>query len=213
MLLILTCVLFAYLIGSIPSAVWYGKTFFGVDIRDHGSGNAGATNCFRVLGKKAGIIVMLLDILKGFVASKLVLILLFSNIIEIDNIVIFKLILGIAAAVGHIFPVFANFRGGKAVATLFGMIVAIHPVASLLCVAVFLVIFLSFKYVSLGSILGAFTFSLLMLFPKFSNHDPALMVLGAVISFIILFTHKKNIVRLIKGDESKIDIGFGKKQA
>src|SRR6187399_609964 len=114
----------AYLIGSIPTAVWYGHAFYGIDVRDFGSGNAGATNSFRVLGKKAGIIVMLIDVFKGWLAARLVFLLIFLNAISADHVIVFQLIFGIAAVLGHIFPVYARFKGGKGVATLLGMVLA-----------------------------------------------------------------------------------------
>ncbi|MBL7713753.1 MAG: glycerol-3-phosphate acyltransferase, partial [Chitinophagaceae bacterium] len=118
-------VLFAYLLGSIPSAVWVSKRFYGIDIREHGSGNAGATNTFRVLGKNAGVIVMIADMLKGFIAVKLSILSTYTWTSE--PFVNLQVILGIAAVLGHIFPVWAGFRGGKGIATLFGMILGIQP--------------------------------------------------------------------------------------
>ncbi|WMJ72440.1 glycerol-3-phosphate 1-O-acyltransferase PlsY [Cytophagaceae bacterium ABcell3] len=208
---IILAVVAAYITGSIPSAVWYGKAFNGIDVRDYGSGNAGATNTFRVLGKKAGIIVMLVDIIKGYIASMFVIPLKIAGAISIESLILFQLLLGISAAIGHIFPIFAGFRGGKAVATLFGMILAIHIEASLVCMAVFFIVFIASKYVSLSSIAAAITFSVLMMMPRFSDHDPVLIVLGIASTCIVLYTHKKNIKRLINGDESKIKISLRKK--
>src|SRR5690606_30834882 len=153
-------VILAYLFGSIPSAVWFGEAFYGVDVREYGSGNAGATNTFRVLGKKAGSIVMFVDILKGWTATNLPH-LLDSTIVGVPNSVQFvniQLALGGIAGLGHLFPIFAGFRGGKGVATLFGMVIAIHPGAALCCVSVFLITLLLTHYVSLSSILAGFTF-------------------------------------------------------
>src|SRR5690554_7611915 len=146
-------VLLAYCFGSIPTAVWLGQSFYGVDVREYGSGNAGATNTFRVLGKKAGIAVMLIDILKGWTATNLAYFIGISvtgpeSSIQFIN---YQLILGVIAVLGHLFPVFAGFRGGKGVATLFGMVLAIHFEASMVCVAVFVVVLLLFNYVSLSS--------------------------------------------------------------
>mgnify|MGYP001795349795 CR=1 FL=1 len=118
-------ILLAYLLGSIPSAVWYGQRMYGIDVRQYGSGNAGATNTFRVLGKRAGIIVLLLDMLKGAAATSLARVLLQQDIIPADRLVEFQLLLGIVAVAGHIFPVFTKFDGGKGVATLSGMVLII----------------------------------------------------------------------------------------
>src|SRR4051812_41398356 len=150
----------AYLLGSIPTAVWIGRAFYNIDVREYGSGNAGATNTFRVLGKKAGIPVMLLDILKGWTATNLAYFIGFSTTGAINSIAYtnYALALGVAAVMGHLFPIFAGFRGGKGVATLFGMILAIHFHAALLCVVVFVVVLLITKYVSLSSIAAAFTY-------------------------------------------------------
>src|SRR5687768_13215686 len=121
--------LFAYLLGSIPSAVWIGKRFYGIDVREFGSGNAGATNTFRVLGKKAGIPVLLIDIFKGWLAVQLAY--LSSYRIDSVEFVNLELVLGIAALIGHIFPVYVGFRGGKGIATLLGVVIGVHPYAAL----------------------------------------------------------------------------------
>ena len=135
--LLLICV--AYLIGSIPTAVWVSKSIFGIDIRDYGSGNSGATNTFRVLGSKWGSVVMLVDVIKGVVATSLYILmpLYLSNELLRTN---FMIGLGLAAVIGHIFPIWASFRGGKGVATLLGMAIAIQPVVAVCCLAVFFVV-------------------------------------------------------------------------
>ena len=195
----------AYLIGSIPTAVWYGKAYYGLDVREHGSGNAGATNTFRVLGKKAGVIVMLVDVLKGWTATQGASFLVYSKLIESEDLVIFKLIFGIAAVVGHIFPIYANFKGGKGIATLLGMVLSIHIQAALLCLIVFLIVLLLSKYVSLGSMIAALVFPLLLISPRFrpDEHGAVVIIFGFVIFFLVVITHQKNIVRLINGEESK----------
>ncbi|SFS81920.1 glycerol-3-phosphate 1-O-acyltransferase PlsY [Sphingobacterium wenxiniae] len=198
-------VVLAYLFGSIPSAVWFGEAFYGVDVREYGSGNAGATNTFRVLGKKAGSIVMFVDILKGWTATNLPH-LLDSTIVGVPNSVQFvniQLALGVIAVLGHLFPIFAGFRGGKGVATLFGMVIAIHPGAALCCVSVFLITLLLTHYVSLSSILAGFTFPFSVAF-IFHTSVPAVLLYGIAICALILVTHQKNIERLLKGHESKI---------
>ncbi len=198
-------VILAYLFGSIPSAVWFGGAFYGVDVREYGSGNAGATNTFRVLGKKAGIIVMFVDILKGWTATNLPY-LLTSTLVGVPHsvqFVNFQLALGVIAVLGHLFPVFAGFRGGKGVATLFGMVVAIHPEAALCCVTVFLLTLIFSHFVSLSSILAGFTFPFSIAF-IFHTSVPAVLLYGIAICALILVTHQKNIERLLKGHESKI---------
>ncbi|MBL7892970.1 MAG: glycerol-3-phosphate 1-O-acyltransferase PlsY [Bacteroidia bacterium] len=190
----------AYLIGSIPSAVWIGKIFYGIDVREYGSGNAGATNTFRVLGKKAGIPVLFIDILKGFAAVQLpYLTELVPGSVQFVNL---QLVLGVAALFGHIFPLFAAFKGGKGIATLLGIILAVHPYAALVSIGVFLVVFLISKYVSLGSITAALTFPIIVIV-VFKTRIPSLVIFSMVIAVLVLITHQKNIERLIKREESK----------
>lgn len=198
-------VVLAYLFGSIPTAVWYGQAFYGVDVREYGSGNAGATNTFRVLGKKAGTVVMFVDILKGWTATNLPY-LLDSSIVGDSNsphFVNFQLALGVIAVLGHLFPIFAGFRGGKGVATLFGMVLAIHLMSALCCVSVFLICLLVTHYVSLSSILAGFTFPISLAF-IFKTTVPSIMLYAIALCALILITHQKNIERLLKGKESKI---------
>lgn len=195
--------LLAYLLGSVPSAVWIGKIFFGTDVREHGSGNAGATNTFRVLGKKAGLPVLFLDILKGFLAVSLAALLTEAPVHSNDYVNI-ELALGIAAVVGHIFPVFAGFRGGKGIATLFGVVLAIHPLACLAAVGVFLLVFLASNYVSLGSISAGLSFPFIVIF-GFGHHIvPAMVAFSVMVAILILITHQKNIERLLRKEESKM---------
>lgn len=197
--------------GSIPSAVWYGQAFFGIDVRDYGSGNAGATNTFRVLGKKAGSIVMALDILKGWTATSLAWFLIFWNTIPADDLILYQLLHGVAAILGHVFPVYARFKGGKGVATLFGMVLAIHLNVALLCVGIFVLVVLLSKYVSLGSMIGTLAFPVLLLFPRFNPEEPALVIFGFAMFAIVMLTHQKNIRRMLKGEESKARIKLRKK--
>lgn len=208
----ISALILAYLCGSIPTAVWIGEAFYGVDVREYGSGNAGATNTFRVLGKKAGIPVMLLDILKGFTATNLAYFIGVSTTGAYNSIAYtnYALALGIAAVMGHLFPVFAGFRGGKGIATLFGMILAIHLQAALLCVIVFMLVLLVTKYVSLSSIMAGFTYPIGVTFVFPSNKS--VVIYGMCICVLILVTHQKNIERLLKRKESKINI-FKKRTA
>jgi len=203
----------AYLLGSIPTAVWIGRAFYGIDVREYGSGNAGATNTFRVLGKKAGIPVMLIDILKGFSATDLA----FFIGVSItggphSNLINYQLALGIAAVMGHLFPVFAGFRGGKGIATLFGMVLAVNLHAALLCVIVFIIVLLITRYVSLSSITGGFTYLVGVSLIYNKNTNNMVVIFGMCICLLILVTHQKNIERLLKGTESKVNL-FKRKDA
>jgi len=206
----ITLVIFAYLLGSIPSAVWIGRKYFGKDVRDFGSGNAGATNTFRVFGKKAGSIVLVLDILKGILAVNLVY--LSSNFEQGSELFInFKMLLGLFAILGHIFPIFAKFKGGKGVATLVGIIFSINPTAALLTIAAFAIFFIAFNYVSLASVISAFLFPFFMYFVVDYKNEVALFY-GIVLWIIILITHQKNVQRLLNQEESKM-ILFKKKRS
>ena len=208
----ISALILAYLFGSIPTAVWIGQAFYNVDVREYGSGNAGATNTFRVLGKKAGIPVMLLDILKGWTATNLAFVIGVATTGAYHSIAFtnYELALGIAAVMGHLFPVFAGFRGGKGIATLFGMILAINLPASLLCVFVFMATLFITRYVSLSSIMAGFTYPIGVTF-IFPVYIKSVIIYGMCICILILVTHQKNIERLLKGKESKVNL-FKKKQ-
>ncbi len=199
----------AYVFGSIPSAVWIGKLFYGIDVREFGSGNAGATNTFRVLGKKAGIPVLLLDILKGFLALQLVE-LTGQYLPGTQQYVNFKLACGISALLGHIFPVLAGFRGGKGVATLLGILIGVQPVAALICSVVFLVLFLGSGYVSLGSLGAALAYPFIIML-VLNETMSTVNLFAMAVSILVLITHQKNIERLLRGKESKILL-FRRKQ-
>ena len=192
--------LFAYLLGSLPSAVWIGKFFYGIDVREYGSGNAGATNTFRVLGKKAGIPVLIIDILKGWASVNLAV---FSQYdLGSEQFINFQLVLGVAALMGHVFPVFSAFRGGKGIATLLGIILAVHPKAAMISVIVFLIIFLLSNYVSLGSIIASITFPIIVI-EVYQTKTPSLIIFSLVIALLVLLTHQKNIGRLLRRQETK----------
>ncbi|MDR2936439.1 MAG: glycerol-3-phosphate 1-O-acyltransferase PlsY [Rikenellaceae bacterium] len=193
-------VIIAYLLGSIPSAVWIGKRYYGIDIREYGSKNAGATNTLRVLGKRAALPVFAIDFAKGFVAVSLAH---FSSFYQgSDPMFTFKIGLIAAAVLGHIFPVFANFRGGKGVATLAGAVLAVHPAAVILCLITFLVVLVFTKYVSLASITAGIMFPIYIVF-VFQERSPALIVFSCIVTLLLLFTHRKNVKRLLTGTESK----------
>jgi len=199
-------IILAYLIGSIPTAVWVSRRFFGIDIRDYGSGNAGATNTYRVLGSKWGTIVMVVDMVKGIIATSLYILLPFymSHDHELAR-TNFMIGLGLAAVVGHIFPLWAGFKGGKGVATLFGMAIAIQPEVALSCVGVFLLVFYLTRFVSLSSILSGIAFAIFILY-IFDEHEILYRAFAIAVALMIILTHQKNINRLIKGTESKVPI-------
>ena len=196
-------VVLAYLIGSLPSSVWLGQAYFGIDVRNYGSGNAGATNTFRVLGKKAGITVMAMDIFKGLTAVTLATVWMQLGFIPEAQIITFKIIFGICAVIGHIFPIYVGFRGGKGVATLLGMVLGIAPIIAGICVGVFMIVLLTTRYVSLGSILGTLAFPLTLWITNIQPHEPVLMYFGLAFSIVVIFTHKKNILRILNGTENK----------
>ena len=194
----------AYLIGSIPTAVWISKYFFNIDIRDYGSGNAGATNTFRVLGSKWGTLVMAVDVLKGIIATSLYILLPFYLTDEWDR-TNFMIGLGMAAVLGHIFPIWANFRGGKGVATLLGMAVAIQPLVAVCCIGVFLIVLYLTRFVSLSSILAGISFMVFILF-IFNEKETLYRIFAVMVALMVILTHQKNITRILKGTESKIPL-------
>jgi glycerol-3-phosphate acyltransferase PlsY len=190
-----------YLFGSIPTAVWVGKRFYGVDVREHGSKNAGATNTFRVLGKKPGKIVLLIDVLKGLLAV-LTPQFMYPGL-GYESIVQLKIIAAVTVILGHVFPLFAGFKGGKGVATALGVIIAIHPLTACICLAIFLGVFLVFNYVSLGAIVTSVFFPIILVF-IFNEKSIPLIVFSIVIGSAVIITHKKNIARLMNGTENKM---------
>lgn len=197
-------ILSAYLIGSIPTSVWVSKYLFGIDIREYGSGNAGASNTYRVLGPKMGTFVMVVDILKGLLATSLYLLIPYYLNDEWDR-TNFMVGLGLAAVLGHIFPIWADFRGGKGVATLVGMILAIQPVAAFYCIGIFLIVLYLTRFVSLSSILASVAFAVLILF-IFNEKETLYRGFAVTVALIVLLTHQKNIGRLLRGSESKVSI-------
>ncbi len=197
-------IILAYLIGSIPTALIISKKFFGIDIRDYGSGNMGATNAFRVLGPKFGTLIMVLDILKGMSAVGLFYFLpeyLHNELLRTN----FMIGLGLAAVLGHIFPVFANFKGGKGVATLLGMLIAVQPIVALCCAGVFLLVLFLTRYVSLSSILGAIMLPVSVLW-IWNEHEVTYRAFALVVAILVIITHQKNIGRLIRGAENRVPI-------
>lgn len=200
----LLLIVLAYLIGSIPTAVWVSKYFFDIDIRDYGSGNAGATNTFRVLGSRWGSFVMVIDIIKGVIATSLYIVLPYYMADEWarTNLMIG---LGLSAVMGHIFPIWAGFRGGKGVATLLGMAVAIQPLVAVCCIGVFLLVLYLTRFVSLSSILAGISFMVFILF-IFNEKEPLYRIFAVLVALMVVLTHQKNISRILKGTESKVPI-------
>ena len=195
-------ILLAYLTGAFPSAVWVGKIFYKIDVREFGSGNAGATNTFRVLGKKAGIPVLIMDIFKGWICVNYIS---FLTVIPqtAESVFETQLAFGIAAVIGHLFPVYTGFRGGKGIATLLGLLVGLHAVAALFSILVFVVVFLISKYVSLGSIIASVAFPILVILILGSTNG-SLNLFAIFVPILSLITHQKNIERLLRGEETKV---------
>ncbi len=200
----LLLILLAYLIGSVPTALIISKRFFGIDIRDYGSGNMGATNTFRVLGSRYGTMVMAFDILKGMGAVALYNFIPYylHNDLERTN---FMLGLGLAAVIGHIFPIFAGFKGGKGVATLLGMILAVQPIIAISCIGVFVLVLYLTRYVSLSSILAAVALPICVLW-IWNEHEVLYRLFALLVAILVVFTHQKNIGRILRGVESRMPI-------
>jgi glycerol-3-phosphate acyltransferase PlsY len=201
----------AYLLGSISNAVWVGNLFYKTDVRKHGSRNAGATNVLRVLGWKAALPVFIFDIAKGAGATLLVFVA--GYVPETNPFVGFQIVLGLTAMLGHIFPIFASFKGGKGVATIAGVVIAIHPSGMLIVLLVFALSLLITRYVSVSSIIASSCFPFLVLGKGFwswmfgdwlnPQETLTLKIFSLIVPLIILITHRKNIRRLRKGEESK----------
>lgn len=199
--LFVLALILSYLAGSIPSSVWAGRMFHGIDIREHGSGNAGATNTIRVLGWKTGVPVLVFDLAKGWLAASLP-VFLSAAPPGSQQMTALQIACGLAAIIGHVFPVFAGFRGGKGVATTFGMLLALHPLLTLSCAGIFLVVLLISNYVSLSSMAAGIMFPVLLM-TVFHTPSLLLKVFSVLIAIALVITHKKNIGRLIRGEEKK----------
>jgi len=194
-------VVLAYLAGSIPSAVWAGKLFHGIDVREHGSGNAGATNTVRVLGWKTGIPVLIFDLFKGWLAAML------PRFLDAapegsEQMMVLQIVCGMAAILGHVFPLFAGFRGGKGVATTFGVLLALHPLLTLTCAGIFLLVLFISGYVSLSSMTAVAMFPILLV-TVFRTPSTLLIIFSIVVAVAVIITHAKNIRRLLRGEEKK----------
>ncbi len=206
---ILTIILVAYLIGAIPSAVWTGKWLYGIDVREHGSKNAGATNVIRVLGYKAGIPVLLMDVFKGWLSVQFPVWIAFEG--QTPEMLIYIRIAAAAAAVlGHIFPVYAGFRGGKGVGTIAGAGISLFPLSLIIVLGVFIVVLAMTHYVSLASIMASLAFPIVVWFIIGVRH-PGLIGMSLMVALFIPITHRRNIRRLIRGEENKFDFKRKKK--
>jgi acyl phosphate:glycerol-3-phosphate acyltransferase len=214
MLSIAVVLIICYLVGAIPSSLWTGKLFFGIDIRQHGSGNAGATNTFRILGWKAGTAVLLFDFGKGLLCTTVIYKLAYdigSGPVSFypgwDVEAMLLILCGVAAVVGHMFPVYASFSGGKGAATACGMLYGIEPISISISLAVFLIVMFSTHYVSLGSIASSiiYPFSQLTIRYGFDWHiDGSIIIFSSVLAIAIVVKHKGNIRRLMNGTENRI---------
>ena len=200
----ISAMVLAYVCGSIPTSIWWGKAFFGVDVRQHGSRNAGATNTFRVLGPKAGVPVLLVDILKGFVPVRIL-----PNFSEMQPDTApwmwLRVALVIAAVLGHLYPVFAGFKGGKGVATSLGGVLAVHPGAAAVCVVVFAIVFWLSRYVSLGSLCAAVAFPLAVVV-IYQEMSAVKIGFAIVLCVMVFYTHRENIGRLLRGEENRMSL-------
>lgn len=197
-------IILAYLLGSIPSAVWVGRAFYDIDVRTQGSGNAGATNTIRVLGAKAGVPVLLMDVLKGWLAVHLATYFIPESFSLLDE-TYYRIGASAAVVLGHVFPLFAGFRGGKGIATLLGVGIALYPLAVLIVIGIFILMLICCGYVSLASITGAVSFPFVVIF-LFNPHTLPLELLAVLVGIFVPLTHRKNIKRLLNGTESKFSL-------
>jgi glycerol-3-phosphate acyltransferase PlsY len=207
MILLLVLVLISYLVGSIPTSIIMGRALRGIDIRDHGSGNAGGTNAFRVLGWKPALVVVLVDVFKGWLAAALLAGLTFGGLlgeIPFDNPPLTAIMCGSAAVLGHTFTIFAGFKGGKGVGALAGMLIHLFPVAVLVGLAVWLLVLMTTGYVGLGSV-TAVSLLPLITYLRYGTLNSTLGYFSIVITLFIWFTHRGNIARLLAGKENRFE--------
>lgn len=224
-------IIVAYLLGSIPSAVWIGKKYYGIDIREHGSKNAGTTNMLRVLGKRAALPVFIIDYFKGFVAVILTSLMRYDEAVSDAWLINLRIIATVAVVLGHIYPIFAGFKGGKGVATLLGAGTGIYAPILLLCFGVWCVVFAIWHYVSLASMVAGCCYPCFVMIFSTMTYNPAapfesvpFIIFSWVVAILLVITHRKNIGRLREGTESQIflwggpdrdekkdDLGFGDK--
>lgn len=210
MLYFVLMILLSYLIGSVPTSILAGKLLKGIDIRQHGSGNAGATNVFRVLGWKAGVTVLFIDIMKGVIPTVWVYQI---GLIDLSwQPINAQICAGLAAVFGHIWTIFAGFKGGKGVGTGAGMVIGLAPLAVLIALIVFIITVAATRFVSLGSILASLTLPVVLFVQRFALSQPVpdqLLILSLFIPVLIIYTHRSNVQRLLKGQENKIQFQSG----
>jgi glycerol-3-phosphate acyltransferase PlsY len=212
MLSLVVVLLLSYVVGSIPGSLWSSKLLYGIDVREHGSGNAGATNTFRVVGWQAGVVATIVDMGKGaFAAGVLPMFAPFGPFptfgISSESGVIVALLCGLAAVIGHMFPVFARFRGGKGVNTAAGILLALTPISTLLTMLVFVIVLGTTRYVSLGSILAAVAFPTIVAVRKYVfgvDLTASVLIFGIVVALAIVVAHQSNIKRLLAGNENRV---------
>lgn len=214
MLALAVVIVLSYLVGSIPSSIWVGKAVKGVDIREHGSGNAGATNTFRLLGWKPGVAVLAIDFFKGFSSSFWISQLAYSIASgpvslfpywEVDSFL--RIVCGVVAILGHMFPLFANFDGGKGMATAAGMLCGIEPVSVAITAGVFSIVMFTSRYVSLASLVAAFIYPLILVALRYIfgwDIDGSILIFAGIVGLGIIIKHKGNISRLLKGTENRV---------
>jgi glycerol-3-phosphate acyltransferase PlsY len=220
MFLLVTIIVLSYLIGSIPNAIIVSKWTKGIDIREHGSGNAGGANVMRILGWKHGLLVILLDAFKGVLAVVVIARLHygpipFNNITPFDDFTLVQVIAGISAVVGHIWTIFADFKGGKGIATALGMLLMIITVDMLIALGVFVIVVTISRYISLGSLIGAVSVPLSLVIRENIFHVDiqgynTLLPFIIAVSLLVIYTHRKNVVRILNGTEDRLN--FKKKK-
>ncbi len=214
MFLLAIIVIISYLVGSIPTSIIISKAAKGIDIREHGSGNAGGTNVMRVLGWKYGVLVIILDALKGAIAVVLVARLFygplpFENVSPFDDFTLVQIIAGVAAVIGHIWTIFAGFKGGKGIATALGMLMMLITVEMLIAIGVFVLVVTISRYVSLGSLLGAISIPITLIlrenvFHVNINGYNTILPFVIFITLLVIYTHRKNLARIFSGTENRI---------
>ncbi|MEA3447172.1 MAG: glycerol-3-phosphate 1-O-acyltransferase PlsY [Bacteroidota bacterium] len=202
MVILIIIIVVAYLMGSFNAAYWFGKWFHGIDIREHGSKNAGATNLLRVAGWKIALPAFIIDVAKAFGAASLASL---QNLWTdgSEAFMILQISLGILAVIGHLFPLFSGFRGGKGVASTLGVVIAVHPLAALSAAGVFLLMFLITRIVSVSSMIAGISFPLFLLF-VFKVNTSALLIFSVIVAILLLISHKENIKKLLKGEEKPL---------
>ena len=212
---LLFCIALSYLVGSIPGSILIGKLFYGIDVRQHGSGNAGATNTFRVLGWKAGLIATAIDLGKGLLAAGVIASIAYVRLEDLplqwdpDRVKItVQLIAGVAAVLGHMFPIWAGFKGGKGVNTSAGVLFALTPITMFITLGVFFIVLVSSRYVSLASIMAVIAFPSTVAIRRYVFHiegmDPVLLIVSIILALGIIYAHRSNIQRLLHGQENRV---------